>query len=281
MELYYNGLYNYYVTHDYAKAIDRYTEAIKSGNAYAMCGLACYYDEIEKNFDKAIEYYTMGINHGGTDSSCNIGYLYEYDILPRDEELVMSHYMTAYNKGSVLAIDHIYGYYQRTGNAELMMKYYYEIILHNFSPSIIQCGDYYRDNADYTMMMRCYTDALSKYNKYSNSLIEWLDEMIDIIVDLYQEGLVDVNYDQLDQMVRSHGGIETIDRFEKKYYGLIRKIQNYGQHNVGECLVCKDNKKLLLLDCLHVEHRVCVDCLLKINQCPMCRCKLNTDFSLN
>jgi TPR repeat protein len=205
------------------------------------------------------KYYLMAIEKGYAKAMNNLGCYYKN--VEKDYEQMKIYYLMAIEKGYVKSMNHLGYYYQDIEeDYDKMKEYYLRAINKGDSNAMNNLGVYYQDiEKDYNKMTEYYLMAIEKGH-------------INAIINLgyyYQNNKIGfytllVNIENKNNLIH--------DKINELASDLL--IINYkkNKNNIHECDVCLESKINIQLSC---NHEICIDCFPKLDNCHLCRKKLN------
>jgi hypothetical protein len=233
------ALFYYLVKKNYMLTKKYFRSAIKLNCMNAIKNLAQYY-------------YNVGI-------TSDEGYLYTDETnmcdLKKANSKTLKYYKMALELGDVYVIQLLASFYKYKNEKE-MVKYY---LMDNTEYSYYELASYYYDNNNDELML-----------KYGLIFIEFRESdcngLFDSIYNKYKNKLklycIFINIENPQQII-----VNEIKELEKnkeiqKYKNKIRIFSEF--NNIKECIVCKEDKLNIILDC---AHEICIDCYPIIDKC--------------
>jgi hypothetical protein len=228
-----------------------YKKAIKRGNVHAMYNLASNYN-VSQKYNKKIKYLKMAIELNDSESMNCLGYHYLY--IDNDVGLakkyfnmaIKNNYFNGYLELAYYYYENKFNYKKCKQNIMLFLDSHEnekQIYLHKFHMKK-------RDTALITLL-----SIIFKYEKEDN---------LDFLIPYCQKFLKLNNYNTSEAILN-------IEIYNSKMNLRKQFITNKEKYAIiGDCVVCYENKKLILFDC--IGHYICHKCydhpfLLK---CPFC-----------
>lgn len=156
--------------------------------------------------------------------------------------------------------------------------------------NIIQkLGDYYNYIKNYDNMIKCFmkgvelectycSSSLGDYYAYNVKNYELALKYYLITLKIDKEFPIESDIISLNIFYPVYEFLKqnkiTLSKFNKVYFKLINKI-NFNS-SIKECNICNSEECNIFLDC---THEVCVNCVFKLNKCPICKYTISNDYS--
>jgi hypothetical protein len=251
---------------------------------YILNIIGLFYEHKKKNYKEMIKYFLMAIELKNSDAMHNLGKFYEYNdnyilgfYISNNYEKMEKYYLMAIELENVNAMFNLAKYYLEVKNdREKMKKYYLMAIELGHDESMCELGYYYfKYEKNYDEMKKYYLMGielghkmsmynLSDYYWYENYENHYKDDKKEDYIGLY---ILLNNIENKNDLIKKQ-----IDYLNKKneiklYKTIINLVKK--NNNIDECFIClNDDFMIHMNDC---NHKTCVNCFLKIENCPLCR----------
>jgi len=228
-----------------------YKKAIKRGNVHAMYNLASNYN-VSQKYTKKIKYLKMAIKLNDSESMNCLGYHYLY--IDNDVGLAKKYFNMAIKNNYFNGyLELAYYYYENKFNYE-KCKQNIMLFLDSYeNEKQIYSSKYLmkkRDTALITLL-----SIIFKYEKEDN---------MDFLIPYCNKFLKLNNFNTSEALLN-------IEAYNSKMNLRKQFITNKEKYAIiGDCVVCYENKKLLLFDC--IGHHICYECYYhpSLLKCPFC-----------
>jgi len=230
-----------------------YLIAIDNKNLDALNRLAryCYNESDHKN---AAKYFTMLIDNGIEIPFNDLGCCYFY---LNDAVNLKKYFLMAIQNGNTQAAYNLGYYYSTVNDDENMVKYLLIAIEGPNKGALDFLIRHYKSREDH-----------DNYLKYLQKGLQW-DPSNNNYKDQINENLKKCkNQDTLFKYA-SYLNKSNLNRLNT----FILNFTDFGEkHDINkqECFICYEEKYVAIYEC-GCKYKICVECFLKINKCPICR----------
>jgi len=237
--------------------------AIEKSHTKSMLQLGTYYEQVEPNVDEMIRLYTLTYENGDKEGAFQLASYYTK--MKNEPEMIKYLVIGAERFNDRDAIYNLIIHYLTKEDKENSLKFCDKLIENNPNAGHYMKGHIFEKFNDIDCMKIHYHMFLTNLPPNPVGTQEDGEKILDVIK-TYMHNEIDLPFIQsmLHKFQITDGGVLGHLQFKINK----TKLSNYKMN--GDCMICYETKDLQMFDCL--GHHYCLGCIMKIQQCAVCKC---------